>query len=108
MLASNGEVASNVLVASYGVIFVAGYGATATLSLVGLARRDLMQHAYALFMVPILWLLLSAAAWRALFQLFHAPYHWDKTEHGLAKTSRQRRKNIWITRPSSSPESIFG
>jgi hypothetical protein len=33
-------------------------------------------------------LLLSLAAWRALFQLVHDPQRWEKTEHGLAKTSR--------------------
>jgi hypothetical protein len=32
--------------------------------------------------------LLSLAAWRALFQLVHDPQRWEKTEHGLAKTSR--------------------
>jgi hypothetical protein len=108
LLVGSGEIANNVLVASYGVIFIAGYAATAALSLVGLARRNLMRHGGALLLVPVLWLLLSAAAWRAALQLFYAPYHWDKTEHGLAKTSRQRRKNIWVTRPSSSPGSIFG
>jgi hypothetical protein len=32
--------------------------------------------------------MLSLAAWRALFQLIFAPYVWEKTEHGLAKSSR--------------------
>ncbi len=35
------------------------------------------------------WLLLSLAAWRALYQLVFAPYAWEKTEHGLAKSSRR-------------------
>jgi hypothetical protein len=34
------------------------------------------------------WLLLSLAAWRAVYHLVAAPYTWDKTEHGLAKSSR--------------------
>jgi hypothetical protein len=34
-------------------------------------------------------LLTSAAAWVALYDLILRPYHWHKTEHGLAKTSRQ-------------------
>jgi hypothetical protein len=33
-------------------------------------------------------LLLSAAAWRALWQLIFAPHLWEKTEHGLARSSR--------------------
>ena len=39
-------------------------------------------------MTPVHWLLLSLAAWRALYQLAAAPYLWEKTEHGLAKSSR--------------------
>jgi hypothetical protein len=38
------------------------------------------------------WVLLSLAAWRALYQLVVAPYAWEKTEHGLAKTSRLAAK----------------
>jgi hypothetical protein len=38
--------------------------------------------------MPLHWLLLSLAAWRALYQLVRNPYYWEKTEHGLARTSR--------------------
>jgi len=38
-------------------------------------------------LTPVHWLLLSLAAWRALYQLAAAPYAWEKTEHGLAKSS---------------------
>ncbi len=31
--------------------------------------------------VPVYWLLLSAAAWRACWQLYAAPFHWEKTPH---------------------------
>jgi hypothetical protein len=41
-----------------------------------------------LLLMPLHWLLLSLAAWRALVQLVVAPYAWEKTEHGLAKSSR--------------------
>jgi len=40
-----------------------------------------------LLLTPVHWLL-SLAAWRALYQLVFAPYAWEKTEHGLAKSSR--------------------
>jgi glycosyltransferase XagB len=39
-------------------------------------------------LVPLYYLLASAAAWLALYDLVSRPYHWHKTEHGLAKTSR--------------------
>jgi hypothetical protein len=32
---------------------------------------------------PLHWLLLSAAAWWAAIELTHAPFRWNKTEHGL-------------------------
>jgi hypothetical protein len=69
--------------------FIAGYLASIALALVGLARRNLLQHASVLALMPILWGLLSLAAWRGLIQLLRDPYRWEKTEHGLARTSRQ-------------------
>ncbi|MET0605948.1 MAG: glycosyltransferase [Beijerinckiaceae bacterium] len=35
--------------------------------------------------LPLYYLLVSVAAWRALFDLALRPHHWDKTEHGLSK-----------------------
>ena len=32
--------------------------------------------------MPVYWLLISAAGYRALVQLFTRPHHWEKTEHG--------------------------
>jgi hypothetical protein len=46
---------------------------------------------WVLLLIPIHWLLLSLAAWRALYQLLRDPYRWEKTEHGLAQTSRLAR-----------------
>jgi cellulose synthase/poly-beta-1,6-N-acetylglucosamine synthase-like glycosyltransferase len=34
---------------------------------------------------PFYWILISIAAYRALWQLFNNPWHWDKTEHGVSK-----------------------
>ena len=48
----------------------------------------MLNCAWALLLMPVYWLLLSLAAWRALFQLLRDPYRWEKTEHGLARTSR--------------------
>ena len=56
----------------------------------GLYRRGLMHLWGAIFLMPLYYCLLTLAAWQALFSLIHAPYYWDKTTHGLAKTSRVR------------------
>jgi cellulose synthase/poly-beta-1,6-N-acetylglucosamine synthase-like glycosyltransferase len=65
-----------------------GYLVSSALALIGLARRGLLKCAWALVLMPLYWLLLSIAAWRALEQLVRDPYRWEKTEHGLARNSR--------------------
>lgn len=82
-------VAFAVLAAFYGVAVVAGYLTSAFLGWLGLLRRGLQSTAWVLLLTPLHWLLLSLAAWRALYQLIAAPYAWEKTEHGLAKSSRR-------------------
>jgi cellulose synthase/poly-beta-1,6-N-acetylglucosamine synthase-like glycosyltransferase len=72
----------------YATTLVIGYLVSTVLALVGLARRRLLSCAWALMLMPLYWVLLSLAAWRALFQLLRDPYRWEKTEHGLARTSR--------------------
>jgi cellulose synthase/poly-beta-1,6-N-acetylglucosamine synthase-like glycosyltransferase len=67
---------------------LSGYFGSALLSLVGLARRRLLSSAWVLILTPIYWIILSFAAWRAAIQLVVAPHLWEKTEHGLARTSR--------------------
>jgi hypothetical protein len=80
---------TQVLVGFDVVTLVAGYLISAALGLIGLARRRLLGCAWVLLLIPLYWLLLSLAAWRALFQLVRDPYRWEKTEHGLARTSRR-------------------
>lgn len=72
----------------FGLTAVAGWAASLLLGLVGLMRRGLLRFAWVLALVPVHWILLSVAAWLALIKVFRDPYRWDKTEHGLAKTSR--------------------
>jgi hypothetical protein len=74
-------------------ILLFGYGVSVLLGFVGLMRRGLTGCAWALLLMPLYWLLLSLAAWRALFQLLRDPYGWEKTEHGLALTSRLAQRD---------------
>ena len=64
-----------------------GYLASAALSVKGLRRRGFSSALFVVLTIPLYWLLLSAAAWRAVWQLMHSPYLWEKTEHGLAARS---------------------
>ena len=65
-----------------------GYASTIVLDAIGLSRRGLLRHALVLILTPLYWFLLSLAAWRALIQLWRDPQRWEKTAHGLARTSR--------------------
>jgi cellulose synthase/poly-beta-1,6-N-acetylglucosamine synthase-like glycosyltransferase len=80
-----------------------GYLGSAFFGLVGLERRRMLRAAWVLPTIPFYWLLLSAAAWRALWQFVTAPYHWEKTEHGLARSSlrAERRTASGQTRRNS-------
>jgi cellulose synthase/poly-beta-1,6-N-acetylglucosamine synthase-like glycosyltransferase len=69
--------------------WAAGYLTSAILCLVGLKRRGLLSVARTFVALPVLWLLLSYAAWRALVQLVRRPQLWEKTQHGCARTSRR-------------------
>jgi uncharacterized membrane protein len=73
----------------HGTTLVMGYLISGLLALLGLLRRRVMSCAWALFLIPLYWLLLSIAAWRALLHLVFKPYAWEKTAHGLARTSRR-------------------
>jgi glycosyltransferase XagB len=62
-----------------------GYLVSMLVGMVAVWRRGrpgLAMHA--LFM-PLYWLLISLAAYRAVYQLFRAPFLWEKTPHGAAR-----------------------
>jgi cellulose synthase/poly-beta-1,6-N-acetylglucosamine synthase-like glycosyltransferase len=84
--------ADAVLATLYGLSLLTGYASSAVLCCTGLARRGLMRCGWVLVLMPVHWLLLSCAAWRALYQLIGSPYVWEKTEHGLARHSRRAKR----------------
>ncbi|WP_051134155.1 glycosyltransferase [Methylocystis sp. ATCC 49242] len=65
--------------------FLAISGAVALLwpLILGMYRRKLTAQWRALLCLPLWLAMLSIAAWRALFELWSRPFHWEKTEHGL-------------------------
>jgi hypothetical protein len=83
---------------------LSGYTSTIMLDVIGLRRRGLLAQAWVLMLTPLHWLLLSLAAWRALFQLIYDPQCWEKTEHGVARTSRAARSHRLLSRLRQSPE----
>jgi cellulose synthase/poly-beta-1,6-N-acetylglucosamine synthase-like glycosyltransferase len=64
--------------------FIGGYAASLALGWAAVRTRGMKGLGVQVLFIPLYWLLVSAAAYRALRQLFTAPYFWEKTEHGLS------------------------
>jgi cellulose synthase/poly-beta-1,6-N-acetylglucosamine synthase-like glycosyltransferase len=82
------------LTAQKGLVLITlagGYFGSGLLALVGLRRRGQISSAWIVLTIPFYWLLLSAAAWRAIWKLLVAPYQWEKTAHGVAARNRETR-----------------
>jgi len=61
------------------------YVAAMLLGAVGLLKREAEVSALNVFYIPVYWLMISVAAYRALFQFFSNPSKWEKTEHGKTR-----------------------
>lgn len=64
------------LAIAYSALLILGYVATPKAG-----RRNLVVVALSL---PGYWLLISIAAWRAIWELIRAPHHWNKTPHKIS------------------------
>ncbi|MDJ1158002.1 glycosyltransferase [Chelatococcus sp. SYSU_G07232] len=71
-------------------LFVAGFAAMILPAVAGLRRRRFGALTRYLPLLPIYYLLVSLAAWRAIHELVVAPARWNKTEHGSAPGGRGR------------------
>ena len=61
-----------------------GYLASMALGLLALRRRGYAKLLTQIPLMPLYWLLISVAAYRALWQFATARFEWEKTEHGRA------------------------
>jgi len=55
-----------------------------------LRRRGWWELAPLVLLLPLYYALVSIGAWRGVTEFVLAPFRWNKTDHGLAQTSRQR------------------
>ena len=78
------------LLAAVGLANIAaGYAAFIALGLATLHALEKPRRLVFVVLTPLHWLLLSVAAWAALWELFRRPHHWSKTPHG--QPARRRR-----------------
>ncbi|GLK74152.1 glycosyltransferase [Ancylobacter dichloromethanicus] len=80
---------ASLLDAVWACVLLTGLSGAVLSTVLGMRRRRAPGIARVLALMPFYWLMTAAAAWRALFQLVRAPYRWEKTDHGLARTSRR-------------------
>ena len=82
-------------------LFGSGLAALVLPALLGCARRGWGDLARSVPWMPAYFLMVSLAAWLALIELLRAPDRWNKTQHGLARTSRSGRLRRY-RRPATS------
>ncbi len=66
------------------VVLAAGYASAAIAGHKALRQQGITGWMFPLATLPFYWLLMSVAAWMALWQFITAPCYWNKTEHGLS------------------------
>jgi len=69
-------------------LFASGALSIAVPAGIALHRRGLWRLIPWVALLPLYYGLVSLAAWRGLWELATAPFRWNKTSHGLARTSR--------------------
>jgi len=71
-------------------------------SLIGAWKRErygLMPWALT---IPGYWILLSIAGYKAVYQLIHKPFFWEKTTHGISKFTAAEREEAMRNEPATT------
>ena len=69
------------------VSFAAGYAASMALGFLALKRRGMPKLLVQVPLMPLYWLLISGAAYRAIWQFMTDRFAWEKTEHGVSRAT---------------------
>jgi cellulose synthase/poly-beta-1,6-N-acetylglucosamine synthase-like glycosyltransferase len=67
------------------LVLVSGYSLSIAAGMAAVSARGLLPLLGQTLMMPVYWLLLSGAAYKALWQLVTRPFHWEKTDHGISR-----------------------
>lgn len=69
--------------------FALGFLASLALAALTAVRRGYVALSLRVVMMPLYWLLISFAGYRAVWQLVRDPFRWEKTEHGRHPASEK-------------------
>jgi cellulose synthase/poly-beta-1,6-N-acetylglucosamine synthase-like glycosyltransferase len=81
----------------------AGYLAASVLAMRALALRGQAAEARVLILLPVYWLLMSLASYRALLQLAMRPHHWEKTPHRGRGSGDRAAATVSLARAAEEP-----
>ncbi|MGV8995536.1 MAG: glycosyltransferase family 2 protein [Parvibaculaceae bacterium] len=88
-------------------VLALGYAISILSGMAAASARGLRPLILSALSMPVYWLLISWGAYKALYQFAVAPFHWEKTEHGISRMWQARHaiamKEI-IHRNQSKPE----
>lgn len=87
-LESAGDFWSDLPMGTAIIVFLSCFAAMLLPAALGAVRRGWWDLLPVLPLLPLYFLLMSLAAWSGLIELVTAPDRWNKTEHGLSRTSR--------------------
>ena len=73
-----------------------GYAAAIALGYLAARKRRFKGLGLQIWFMPIYWLIVSFAAYRAVGQSIFAHFHWEKTQHGLSKMRPQITPHVRI------------
>jgi glycosyltransferase XagB len=73
-------------------VLLPGFAVVVAPAIIGLRARKLDRLGWAIALLPLYYCLVCLAAWLSLVDFSRQPFHWSKTEHGLALTSSRPRR----------------
>ena len=80
-----GNTLPDLLVTVLGISLAVGQGVMLACALLALKRRAALGMAIWVLTLPVYWTMGAVAAWKAVIEIFWAPFYWDKTQHGVSK-----------------------
>ncbi len=75
-------------------LFVGAEALNAAIALIGLQRSGHRRLGWMILLMPLYHAMGHAAALKALWEMVHRPFHWDKTAHGHSRRSRPGRRGL--------------
>jgi tellurite resistance protein TehA-like permease len=63
---------------------------------IGAAKRGKWELIPYSLLIPIYWIMMSAATYFSIYDLLIRPFHWYKTTHGLHLAKEEQRKNAEV------------